>query len=64
MILGYRCENNKNGRHQGYGIEEDSAIEIITFLPIAFVRKMLPNVNWLNNYTEYYSNKKQITNRN
>ena len=41
------------------GIEEDSAIEIITFLPIAFVRKMLPNVNWRNNYIEYFSDKKQ-----
>tara|TARA_R110002096_G_C14608788_1_gene723264 strand:+ start:1546 stop:2007 length:462 start_codon:yes stop_codon:yes gene_type:complete len=43
------------------GIEENNAIEIITFLPIAFVRKMLPNVNWRNNYIEHYSNQKRIS---
>ena len=43
------------------GIDENSALEIITFLPIAFVRKMLPNVNWRKNYIEYFSDKKQKT---
>lgn len=42
------------------GITENDAIEIITFLPIAFVRKMLPNVNWRDNYIEHYSDQKKI----
>jgi hypothetical protein len=43
------------------GIEENNAVEIIIFLPIAFVRKMLPNINWKKNYIEQYSDRKQIT---
>ncbi|MEL0645359.1 hypothetical protein V6251_13280 [Olleya sp. Ti.3.14] len=43
------------------GIEENNAVEIIIFLPIAFVRKMLPNINWRKNYIEQYSDRKQIT---
>ncbi len=43
------------------GIEENNAIEIITFLPIAFVRRMLPNVNWRKNYIEHYSGQKRIS---
>jgi hypothetical protein len=43
------------------GIEENSAIEIVIFLPIAFVRKMLPNVNWREKYVEHFSDKKQRT---
>ncbi|MFI2742728.1 hypothetical protein ACG2LH_08315 [Zhouia sp. PK063] len=45
------------------GIEENHAIEILTFLPIAFVRKMLPNINWQENYIELLSDKKQRTKR-
>ena len=43
------------------GIEEKSAIEIVIFLPITFVRKMLPNVNWRENYVEHLTDKKQRT---
>jgi hypothetical protein len=43
------------------GIEKNNAIEIITFLPIAFVRKMLPNVNWRKNYIEHNSDQKRIS---
>jgi hypothetical protein len=43
------------------GIKKENAIEIIVFLPIAFVRKMLPTVNWRKNYVEHISDKKQIT---
>ena len=43
------------------GIKENNAIEIVIFLPIAFVRKMLPNVNWRENYIEQLSDKKQRT---
>lgn len=42
------------------GIEENNAIEIVIFLPIAFVRKMLPNINWRKNYIEQYSEHKRI----
>ncbi len=41
------------------GIKENDAIEILTFLPIAFVRKMLPEMNWPKNYVEQLSDKKQ-----
>ncbi len=43
------------------GIKESNAMEIVIFLPIAFVRKMLPNVNWRENYIELLSDKKQRT---
>ncbi len=43
------------------GIKESNAMEIVIFLPIAFVRKMLPNVNWRENYIEQLSDKKQRT---
>lgn len=41
------------------GINENHAFEILTFLPIAFVRKMLPKMNWRENYIEQLSDKKQ-----
>jgi len=43
------------------GIKENNAIEIVIFLPIAFVRKILPNVNWREKYIEQLSDKKQRT---
>lgn len=43
------------------GIVKKNAIEITIFLPIAFVRKMLPTVNWRKNYVEHISDKKKIT---
>jgi len=43
------------------GIHENHAIEILTFLPIAFVRKMLPKINWRESYILQLSDKKQLT---
>lgn len=40
------------------GIDYNEAIEILLFLPIAFVRNWLPNLKWHNTYNEY-NNKKQ-----
>lgn len=35
------------------GIRENEAVEIITFIPIAFIRSWLTKVDWKDNYTEY-----------
>ena len=35
------------------GIRENEAVEIVAFLPIAFIRSWLTKVNWKDNYTEY-----------
>ena len=45
------------------GIEENNGIEIITFLPIAFVRKWLADLDWPNTYLEQYSDSKRISKR-
>ncbi len=45
------------------GIEENDGIEIITFLPIAFVRKWLADVDWPKTYLEQYSDSKRISKR-
>ncbi|WP_042501803.1 hypothetical protein [Algibacter lectus] len=45
------------------GIEENSGIEIITFLPIVFVRKWLADVDWPKTYLEQYSDSKRISKR-
>ena len=45
------------------GIEENNGIEIITFLPIAFVRKWLADVDWPKTYLEQYSDSKRISKR-
>lgn len=42
------------------GIPDYEAGELIIFLPTAFCRKMLPELNWLPNYFDYYSEKKKI----
>jgi len=42
------------------GIEYTSAVEIVLFLPIAFVRQWLPTAKWLDTYIEYIDEKKQI----
>ena len=42
------------------GIEYTSAVEILLFLPIAFVRQWLPTAKWLDTYIEYIDEKKQI----
>ncbi|MCF6133452.1 hypothetical protein [Flavobacterium wongokense] len=39
------------------GIRENEAVEIIAFLPIAFIRSWLTKVNWKDNYTEYKNEK-------
>ncbi len=45
------------------GIEENIGIEIITFLPIAFVRKWLANIDWPKTYLEQYSDSKKTPKR-
>ncbi|MDF2193458.1 hypothetical protein [Paraflavitalea sp. CAU 1676] len=42
------------------GIPGKEATEIFLFLPIAFVRHLLPDFNWKDSYLEFYSKKKQI----
>ena len=42
------------------GIEFSAAVEILLFLPVAFVRQWLPTANWLDTYIEYINEKKQI----
>lgn len=37
--------------------------ELIIFLPIAFCRKMLPELNWLPDYFDFYSEKKKVKRR-
>lgn len=45
------------------GIEKNNGVEIITFLPIAFVRKWLADVDWPKTYLEHYSDSKRISKR-
>lgn len=42
------------------GIEYTAAVEILLFLPIAFVRQLFPMVKWLETYTEFINEKTQI----
>ena len=42
------------------GISYNEAIEILLFLPIAFVRHWLPNLKWHDTYIEFINEKKQI----
>ena len=37
----------------GHGIPENEAIEIVLFVPIAFCRKLLPQVKWPQAYIEF-----------
>jgi hypothetical protein len=45
------------------GIEENNGIEIIIFLPIAFVRRWLTDLDWPKTYLEYYSESKKVSKR-
>jgi hypothetical protein len=45
------------------GIEYTSAVEILLFLPIAFVRQWLPTAKWLDTYVEYINEKTQTEKR-
>ncbi len=42
------------------GIEYTAAVEILLFLPIAFVRQLLPTVKWLETYKEFINEKVQV----
>jgi hypothetical protein len=54
----------KNEELYGYliskGIPDYEAGELMIFLPIAFCRKKLPELNWHPDYFDYYSEKKKI----
>lgn len=41
------------------GIERNLAVDILLFLPIAFVRELFPTVKWLDTYIEYINEKKK-----
>jgi len=45
-----------------HGIPQEEALEIVIFLPIAFCRKLLPQMNWSSLYTEIdqLGNKREI----
>ena len=45
------------------GIEERAAVEIVLFLPIAFIRKWLTDVHWPKTYLECYPNSKRVSRR-
>jgi hypothetical protein len=42
------------------GIPHREAIELLLFLPVAFCRNMLPQMQWHNYYWEYISDKTQV----
>ena len=42
------------------GIPEFDAGEIIIFLPIAFCKKLFPDLNWHPNYIDFYHKDKKI----
>lgn len=43
------------------GIPEYDAGEILIFLPSIFCKRLFPNLGWLTNYIECYSNEEQIS---
>jgi translation initiation factor RLI1 len=42
------------------GIGKTAAVELLLFLPVAFVRRLLPDLKWHKTYIEYVSDKTQI----
>jgi hypothetical protein len=65
-LLGSLGKQMENGEAVAFlvshGIPESEAIEIILFVPIAFCRQLLPQVNWPAEYTEF-KNSKQVEKR-
>jgi len=45
------------------GLPEFEASELILFLPTAFCRKLLPELDWPTDYFDYYSENKKIRNK-
>ena len=45
------------------GIKRENAFEIIIFLPVAFIRRWLNNIDWPLTYIDYYSENNKITKR-
>ena len=43
------------------GIKSENAFEIIIFLPVAFIRRWLNNIDWPITYLDYYSENNKIT---
>lgn len=64
QIIGNDSKNMENEELYSYllskGISKFEAGEIIIFLPTAFCRKLLPDLNWPSEYYDFYSDKKQI----
>lgn len=42
------------------GVPEQEAVDIVLFLPVAFTRALIPNVQWKDYYIDYYGDNKQI----
>lgn len=42
------------------GIPQTDAVEIVLFLPVAFCRKLLPQIKWHDHYVDFYSERKQV----
>lgn len=53
-FLNYLIEN---------GIQKSDAIEILLFLPIAFIRRVLPDFKWPDTYIEFVRKNKQVEKR-
>ncbi len=64
QLIGNNPKNMENEELHNYlvhkGIPEFEAGEIIIFLPIAFCRELLPNLNWSSIYYDCYSDGKRI----
>lgn len=64
QIIGEDLQERENEALQKYliqkGIPASEAGEIIIFLPTAFCRKLLPELNWLPEYYDYYSESKKV----
>ena len=64
QLMGTEASEMENEELHEYllqnGIPEFDAGEIIVFLPMAFCRQLLPDVKWLPEYIDYYSEKKKI----
>ncbi len=62
-LIGFSVDNLEDDALLKYlsekGIRPAHALEIITFLPIAFTRKMLPTFHWRRDYLEYISENEQ-----
>jgi hypothetical protein len=43
-----------------HGIREDKATELYLFVPVAFCRRFIPDADYLDEYVDYYGERKQL----